>query len=97
MKRLWHTQQEKPRDGYVLGDINGRRVGCMVCPFSPTKQLIFVFNEFPNLKKKMLKTIHLLRETSNYASEYKDKTDEELLEWWMSKKNMAEYFQPRLF
>lgn len=26
MKRLWHTQQEKPRDGYVLGDINGRLV-----------------------------------------------------------------------
>lgn len=75
----------------------GRRVGCMVCPFAPTKQLIAVFTEFPNLKKKMLKTIHTLRETSNYASEYKDKTDEELLEWWMSKKNIKEYFQPRLF
>lgn len=75
----------------------GRRVGCMVCPFAPTKQLIEVFTEFPNLKKKMLKTIHLLRETSNYASDYKDKTDEEVLEWWMSKKNIKEYFQPRLF
>lgn len=75
----------------------GRRVGCMVCPFAPTKQLIAVFTEFPNLKKKMLKTIHTLRETSNYASEYKDKTDEEILEWWMSKKSMEEYFQPRLF
>jgi len=76
---------------------SGRRVGCMVCPFAPTKQLISVFTEFPNLKKKMLKTIHLLRETSNYASAYKDKTDEEILEWWMSKKSIAEYFQPRLF
>lgn len=75
----------------------GRRVGCMVCPFAPTKQLIAVFNEFPNLKRKMLATIHLLRETSNYATDYKDKTDEELLEWWMSKKNIKEYFQPRLF
>ena len=75
----------------------GRRVGCMVCPYAPTKQLIAVFTEFPNLKKKMLKTIHLLRETSNYASTYKDKTDEELLEWWMSKKNIKEYFQPRMF
>lgn len=75
----------------------GRRVGCMVCPFAPTKQLMAVFTEFPNLKKKMLKTIHLLRETSNYASDYPDKTDEELLEWWMSKKNIKEYFQPRLF
>lgn len=75
----------------------GRRVGCMVCPYAPTKQLIATFNEFPNLKKKMLKTIHQLRETSNYATDYKDKTDEELLEWWMSKKNIKEYFQPRLF
>lgn len=75
----------------------GRRVGCMVCPFAPTKQLIAVFSEFPNLKKKMLKTIHSLRETSNYCIEYKDKTDEEILEWWMSKKNIKEYFQPRLF
>lgn len=73
----------------------GRRVGCMVCPFAPTKQLISIFNEFPNLKKKMLKTIHLIRETSNYACDYPDKTDEELLEWWMSKKNMREYFQPQ--
>lgn len=72
----------------------GRRVGCMVCPFAPTKQLNAVFNEFPNLKKKMLKTIHLLRETSNYVREYQDKTDEELLKWWMSKKNIKEYFQP---
>lgn len=75
----------------------GRRVGCMVCPYAPTKQLIAVFKEFPNLKKKMLSTIHLLRETSNYCTEYKDKTDEELLEWWMSKKSIDEYFQPRLF
>ena len=75
----------------------GRRVGCMVCPYAPTKHLIGIFNEFPNLKKKMLKTIHLIRETSNYGAEYKDKTDEELLEWWMSKKNIQEYFQPRLF
>lgn len=75
----------------------GRRVGCMVCPYAPTKQLIATFNEFPNLKRKMLKTIHLLRETSNYVTEYKDKTDEEVLEWWMSKKNIKEYFQPRLF
>lgn len=72
----------------------GRRVGCMVCPFAPTKQLIAVFNEFPNLKKKMLKAIHTLREMSNYASEYPDKTDEEILEWWVSKKNIREYFQP---
>lgn len=74
-----------------------RRVGCMVCPFAPTKELIMVFNEFPNLKKKMLSTIHELRINTNYASRYKDKTDEEILEWWMSKKSIKEYFQPKLF
>lgn len=75
----------------------GHRVGCMVCPYAPTKQLIATFNEFPNLKKKMLKTIHGLRSKGYYMSDYPDKTDEEILEWWMSKKNIKEYFQPRLF
>ena len=74
-----------------------RRVGCMVCPFSPTKQLIATFNEFPNLKRKMLETIHGLRSKGIYMAEFTDKTDEEVLEWWMSKKNIKEYFQPRLF
>ena len=75
----------------------GRRVGCMVCPFAPTKQLIAVFTEFPNLKKKMLATIHGLRRKGLYMDEYPEKTDEEILEWWMSKKNSREYFQPKLF
>lgn len=75
----------------------GRRVGCMVCPYAPTKQMITVFTEFPNLKKKMLKTIHGLRSKGLYMTEYQDKTDEEILEWWMSKKNIKEYFQPTLF
>ena len=26
MKKIWHTQNEQPRDGYVLGDIDGRLV-----------------------------------------------------------------------
>lgn len=75
----------------------GRRVGCMVCPYAPTKQLIATFQEFPNLKRKMLATIHGLRAKGLYMTDHPDKTDEEILEWWMSKKNIKEYFQPRLF
>ena len=73
----------------------GTRVGCMVCPFSSTKQLIARFNEFPNLEKKMIALIHDLRGNSHFASDYPSKSDKELLECWMSKKSMAEYFQPQ--
>lgn len=75
----------------------GQRVGCMVCPCAPTKSLIANFNEFPNLKRKMLEAIHKIRVSGYYATDYKEKTDEQILEWWMSKKNIKEYFQPRLF
>lgn len=26
MKKIWHNSAERPRDGYVIGDINGRLV-----------------------------------------------------------------------
>lgn len=72
----------------------GTRVGCMVCPFASTKQLIARFDEFPALEDKMLRLISDLRRESRFASYYPDKTNEELLACWMSKKSMREYFQP---
>lgn len=37
MKRIWHTRQEKPMNGYVLGDINGRLV--TVSQFSDGREI----------------------------------------------------------
>lgn len=74
----------------------GTRVGCMVCPFASTRQLKARFDEFPVLKDKMLRLISDLRRGSRFASDYPDKTNEELLFCWMSKKNMREYLQPEL-
>lgn len=71
----------------------GTRVGCMICPFASPKQIQARFNEFPRLRIKMLTLIKELRE-NGYAHNYQNKTDEDLLNWWMSKKNIREYFQP---
>ena len=71
------------------------RVGCMICPYAPAKQIYDRFIEFPSLKKKMIDTIRYLRENSRFCIEFQDKTDDEILYWWMSKRNIREYFQPQ--
>lgn len=74
----------------------GTRVGCMVCPFASTKQLIARFDEFPALRDKMLRLISDLRRGSRFASDYPDKTNEELLACWMSKKKHERVFSTRI-
>ena len=67
------------------------RVGCMLCPYANKKQWLYWFNKYPRLKIKMLSTIHKLRQNGSYdkLAEY---SDEEILDWWMSKQSMKQYF-----
>lgn len=72
----------------------GKRVGCMVCPFAPAKQIEQRFIEFPQLRNKMLYVVKKLR-ADGFCRDYAEKSDDEILHWWMSKKNIKDYFQPQ--
>ena len=43
------------------------------------------------MEANIIKTIHKLREMG-FANSYQDLTDEEIYEWWISKRNMKEWY-----
>ena len=64
------------------------RVGCLLCPFASTEEILFNANKYPKhwalLKKSFCK----------YLENKKDKaleTVDEYLDWWLSKGSIEEY------
>lgn len=74
-----------------LYDQGYHRLGCMFCPMSSEKSIRMDETKFPKWKENILKTIHKLRE-QGFANSYQDLTDEEIYEWWVSKRNMKEWY-----
>lgn len=66
------------------------RVGCMLCPFAPAKQIANNFIEYPKLKQNFLKTIEKIMD-NGYMKEFHT-NPQKVLEWWMSKRNAKEFF-----
>lgn len=67
---------------------NQKRVGCIVCPFAPKKQIEEYLKKYPKMKATILKNLQI----------YLDKTDnkefelaEDCLKWWLSKDNIKNY------
>lgn len=63
----------------------------MFCPMSSEKSIRKDEARFPKWKENIIKTIHKLRE-GGFAHDYPDLTDEEIYEWWVSKRNMKEWY-----
>lgn len=63
----------------------------MFCPMSSEKSIRKDEARFPKWKENIIKTIHKLRE-NGFANAYQDLTDEEIYEWWVSKRNMKEWY-----
>jgi phosphoadenosine phosphosulfate reductase len=75
----------------TLYDEGWHRIGCLFCPMASLKELRRMEVRYPRYKAAFIRTIHKLRE-GNFLNDYPDATDEEVFEWWISKRNAKTFF-----
>lgn len=74
-----------------LYDRGYHRLGCLFCPMASLKEQRRMERDYPKYKRQYLRTIHKLREcreANNLPDYYKDMTDEDVFQWWLSKKSL---------
>lgn len=69
----------------------GRRVGCMFCPFATQRTLIYNANKYPKYHKLFIRSIERIID-KGYMNEYSPVSAEQVWEWWISKRNSQEFF-----
>lgn len=74
-----------------LYDEGWHRIGCLFCPMASLKELRRMEARYPRYKAAFIRTIHKLRE-GNWLNDYPDATDEEVFQWWLSKRNAKAFF-----
>lgn len=83
-----------------LYDKGWRRLGCLFCPMANKKEVLRQSAAYPKYHALILRTIHRLRE-NGYMNSYPDLTDQEILDWWISKEGIRKWYndhkQPSLF
>ena len=74
-----------------LYDMGYKRIGCILCPMAPGKKAEKDLRNFPRFVEKVyLRAIRTLR-TQGYYANFLD--EYEMLDWWLSKMNMEDYFK----
>lgn len=73
-----------------LYDQGYRRIGCICCPMSTSRQKIKELNRWPHVYRNWLKTIKWLMD-NGYVS-YDFKSPEFGLKWWISGKSFEKFF-----
>lgn len=74
-----------------LYDRGYHRLGCLFCPMASMKEQRRMERDYPKYKRQFLRTIHKLREcrdTNGLDDYYVGMTDEDVFQWWLSKKNL---------
>lgn len=61
------------------------RVGCVLCPFAPKKQIEEYFIKYPRMKATILKNLRIYLAKTD---DIKFMTAEECLDWWLSKESV---------
>lgn len=74
-----------------LYDKGRTRLGCLFCPMANIKSIRKDCEEYPKYKALIIRTINTLR-SNGYMSNYTDLTDEEVFEWWISKKSIKQWY-----
>jgi len=74
-----------------LYDNGYHRLGCLFCPMASMKEQRRMERDYPKYKRQYLRTIRKLREyreENGLPDYYKDMTDEDVFQWWLSKKSL---------
>lgn len=74
-----------------LYDQGWKRLGCLFCPMASKKNILTRAKLYPKYKEALLRTIHRLR-LNGYMLNYKELTDEEVFEWWISKLDIRKWY-----
>lgn len=77
-----------------LYDKGYHRLGCLFCPVASMKVLRRMERDYPKYKRQYIRTIRklrLFREDNGMCDVYKDMTDEDVFQWWLSKKKLKEW------
>lgn len=89
---VWYFLNEVVHANHCeLYDKGWKRIGCLFCPMASQKENVRMIRLYPKYKALILRTIHRLRE-NGYMSKYRDLNDEEVFEWWISKKNIQKWY-----
>lgn len=86
---VWEFIEDRGLPVNPLYDTFGR-VGCMLCPFANKRQVLYWLNQYPKLRKMLIRTIQKLIDEGKY-NKY-NPTAEQVFEWWISKDNYEKHF-----
>lgn len=70
------------------------RLGCLFCPMASIKEQRKMERDYPKYKAQYLRTIRRLRQYRNdndLPDYYQNMTDEDVFQWWLSKKNLKQW------
>ncbi len=74
-----------------LYDRGYHRLGCIFCPMASMREQRRMERDYPKYKRQYLRTIRKLRkcrDANGMDDFYKGLTDEQVFQWWLSKKSM---------
>lgn len=74
-----------------LYDEGWHRIGCLFCPMASRKEIAKMEERYPKYKQAIIRTIHKIRD-DGYLNDHPDLSDEEIFDWWKSKKGFEEYY-----
>ena len=77
-----------------LYDKGYHRLGCLFCPMASIKEQRKMERDYPKYKAQYLRTIRRFRQCRNdndLPDYYQNMTDEDVFQWWLSKKNLKQW------
>lgn len=75
-----------------LYDNGWKRIGCLFCPMASINDIRRMERNYPKYKDAVIRTIHRMKVDGDFMNEYPDLTDEEIFDWWVSKKSIKEFY-----
>lgn len=74
-----------------LYDEGWKRIGCLFCPMASKSEMKRMKDRYPRYYALFVRIIGKLRAEAGYMNSYKFLTDEEIMEWYMSKKTLRKF------
>lgn len=68
------------------------RVGCMFCPFSSKREMLYWSKQYPKFKQQLIRSLQMFLD-KNEKNVFVDA--EECFEWWVSKDDVETFFEKK--
>ena len=89
-KDVWSYLNDRKLNHCCLYDEGFKRIGCLLCPMSSSKQKIKEIKKYPHIKKNWIKAIQCL--IDNGYINHNFSTPEVGFDWWISGKSFKQYY-----